>query len=186
MKFYVGSSWIYPDNEKCVVLRKDNWDDWGFRTMYHAKFFDGLGQSVELGDVKIFNRHEKYTSKVLRDSFSSLDGEQFCSLGQDLDYYNNLSHLPEDVYSDILTSLNDVVYVEGVHDAFDEEVGFRDSLVRFSSALKALLEGRKLFFPNAYVEDFLKFSFSCYIGKQSHRTSFILIFSHLTSICPAE
>lgn len=64
--------------------------------------------------------------------------EDFCSLGQDLAYYNNIKALFPKDYKAIFKRLNDIANYDNIKDKFSEELGIIHSLLRFSSAEKSL------------------------------------------------
>ena len=77
-----------------AYLWTDNWDDHGFRTMYHLKYFDLAGKRYDIGALKIaeFNMGERQYRPNIPNSFDCLSN-QFFSLGQDADYYSNIMSL---------------------------------------------------------------------------------------------
>lgn len=93
-----------------LVLQQDAWDDFGFKTQYHAFYF-GTEFEGFVGDVKILRRGQKETLDSLLPvgHWAPLD-DQFCSLGQSLDYYERLASLPENVRKDILETLRDALH----------------------------------------------------------------------------
>lgn len=90
MKFYdveqtalARKTKIYP----YVVLRSNNWDDYGYKTTFFSELFLEDGHSIELGELKILKSDQKggYTP-LPKTPFSSL-GTKYGSLGQSFDYY---------------------------------------------------------------------------------------------------
>ena len=49
MKFRIASGY----GKNVILLRKDSWDDFGYKTTFHAKYCDNKGIEYELGTVKI-------------------------------------------------------------------------------------------------------------------------------------
>lgn len=143
MKFYKA-----PGNRKyalpqgaelpCIVYLVDNWDDYDFKTLYHLCLFKKDGDTEVLGDVKILQANHQNTK--IPESFSSLDPE-FFSLGQTLEYYENVrKHLPRS-HRKVLDALNDVVVQPRLLDEIETTSGFRNSLIRFNDAKLALRDG---------------------------------------------
>ncbi|WP_371069328.1 AAA family ATPase [Sediminibacillus sp. JSM 1682029] len=94
-----------------VHLVKDNWNDYGFYTLYKA-FFVNEGQISEIGLVKIGREDmddEENTRTNIPDEFTELEDTYF-SLGQGKSYYENLKKLGSEVRRDILYSLKDIAY----------------------------------------------------------------------------
>jgi len=155
---------IFP----CVVLAKNTWDDFGYKTTFTAHYYSKAKSITKLGELKILRRGEYDTS--LGNNFEQLD-DSYCSLGQSLEYYENLLKLGSKVNGPILRSLNDVAYSDAIAAAFINEEGFSKSLTRFSEAEKAFEEGRLLFahiVPVATEKNFT-FKFLCRLtGAEAH------------------
>ncbi|WP_316233396.1 AAA family ATPase [Bradyrhizobium sp. SZCCHNPS2010] len=113
-----------------LVLQQDAWDDFGFKTQYHVFYFgpefDGF-----VGNVKILRRGQKETLESLLPvgRGAPLD-DQFCSLGQSLDYYERLASLPENVRKDILETLRDALHDPAHAATFQSEPGWSTSVKR--------------------------------------------------------
>lgn len=143
MNFYKTAKsrdYVLPQGAElpCIVYNVDNWDDYNFETLYHLCLFKKNGDKQVLGDVKILQAGSRNTK--IPDSFPSLDSE-FVSLGQDLEYYENMrKHLPK-THRKVLDSLNDVVVKPQLLDEIETSSGFRNSLIRFNDAKLALRDG---------------------------------------------
>ena len=113
-----------------LILQQDAWDDFGFKTQYHVFYF-GTEFEGFVGNVKILRRGQKETgtSLIPVGHWGPLD-DQFCSLGQSLDYYERLAALPEDVRKDILLTLRDSLQNPEHATAFESEPGWRTSITR--------------------------------------------------------
>jgi hypothetical protein len=100
---------IKPENS--VQLRKDRWDDFGYKTQFYLVYIDTSGKFIEIGDVKIaeFQEQEGFSpsSPALPESFDSLD-ENFFSIGQSESYYQNLNKLGSEIRDKILFGLQDL------------------------------------------------------------------------------
>jgi predicted ATPase len=143
----------------CVVMERDNWDDYSYTTSYLASIFDQQGNLVHDGSVKILQRDSKSTK--IPDEFESL-GDKYCSLWQSVKDYEAINKL--DFGHDILSSLNDIIYDEVIRDKFKDHPGLRDSLRRFSEAEQAFQLGAKILTNS---EDLSSFSFSYDEGETS-------------------
>lgn len=144
----------------CVVLEKDNWDDYDHKTSFRASIYRNSKDRVHQGVVKILRTGHNITS--LPTSFDSLS-EEFCSLWQDLEDYKAINSLA--FGKDIFDGLNDVNYNEIIRDKFRYQSGFGNSLLRFSDAERAFQEGQKLLQDN--MEDVSNFSFYYTEGPDS-------------------
>ena len=180
MKFFVSRNrWSEPPRapRPFVLLREDNWDDYGFKTLYDAELHGPNGEPVELGQVKILQLGQQRGRPPIPDSFTRL-GKDFCSVGQALSYYENLLEL--------LTRPQATAYLLGLRDAaahprirkrFQSEYGFETSLLREGSASRAIDDARQLLDEvnhpaNAVGGEPLKFGFDTNVGGDQFRISF--------------
>lgn len=148
------STWppVAGEYKNSIVLYDDAWNDFSYKTMFHAVFCDENGDVSRIGDVKIYHynydqaRTENYgrpVSELLAPRIEQLSGK-FCSLGQSLKYYQNLKKfLPYDFY-EILKKLNDIAVFPKIREKYLMEHGVQTSLLRDSSAEKALYEAAGL------------------------------------------
>lgn len=143
MLFVVKEVGFNPENEipddETVYLIKDNWNDWyDYRTLFRIVYKDD-NKSIEIGQVKIGGFKMKLVEKIylspnLPDTFTEL-GPEFFSLGQDVNYYKNLTKLGEDLRFEILAKLKDVALNNTIFDkALNEEVMGRSLLRDVSRA----------------------------------------------------
>lgn len=148
MNFYCdnNSKWrrFIPSKPKgikypCVILEKDNWNDYGQETTFKAAIYDREKNRVYVGELKIYQRGTKST--ILKEKFSSLD-EEYCSLWQEINAYKIINEL--DFGKELLNALNDLNYNEIIRSNYGELSGVVNSLRRFSDAEKAYLEGYKI------------------------------------------
>ncbi|HIF9315413.1 TPA: AAA family ATPase, partial [Photobacterium damselae] len=123
--------------EKDVLfyLRQDNWNDHSFQTQYHlllsgAHSLDG--EAVSIGDVKILKRGQQSSDTHLLTvgDFTHLD-QNFCSLGQSLDYYERLANIAPEVRNYLFSALNDVVISPDLKSKFKNEEGWKVSVMRY-------------------------------------------------------
>ena len=110
-------------NQRSIRLYWDNWNDFGYRTQFNARYFDGEDEYY-LGDVKIAfsDEHKKKLGVVdgagtyfirysdyIPTTFKSLDND-FFSLGS-MTYYENIRDtFSEEERKYIFNSLNDLAY----------------------------------------------------------------------------
>ncbi len=94
-----------------VCLKEDNWDDFGFKTIFTVTVYDEHGASHDLGNIKIgyVGQIKGWTSEALPEQFSAL-GEGYFSLGQDYEYYQKITeNLSADYVVALLNGLKDIV-----------------------------------------------------------------------------
>lgn len=147
MIFYVKDTYAKPEEAQfpCVVLVTDNWDDnFRFETLFYFNFYDENGLHKHIGRVKIYKENCAVTRNVIKKKFRRL-GEQYCSLGQDMDFYKNIKDLGSQVSKELLLAINDVVINKEVCEKFRYDDGFINSLLRFSEAEKAFNEAKQYF-----------------------------------------
>lgn len=123
------------------LLGYNNWDDYGYKTTFALYYKDEKNIISRIGFLKLMKGGEHHTNTVLDDSFHLLS-DDFCSLGQDLSYYSKLYELFKDKSYVILRALRDAAVYSNIHEKFEQDEGFKVSLVRDNSAEKALREGR--------------------------------------------
>lgn len=166
---HTKSSWPPSNGEytNTLVIYDDNWNDYGYRTTFHVVYCDQSRKVHSIGDLKIYNydldekRTEKYYSAVsslLPPRIVRLD-DKFCSLGQSLSYYKNLkTHFPKS-YFEILKRLNDIAVQPALKEKFINEHGVQTSLLRESSAEKAINEARYLLNTDSLEQKDMSFSY---------------------------
>ena len=139
-----------PNRYPAFVLAADNWDDFGvqslFRLFYYASFEQ---QRYSIGVVKIIVRSvdkdspKVTTKKHMKAEFLSLSSE-FCSLGQDQKYYENIKQAFPDQYRSILWALRDCAVFPFIEDDFEKDFSFGRSLLRDNEAERLLREAKYL------------------------------------------
>lgn len=122
-----------PQNGRDIAfLWTDNWDDWfEFSTLYVLHYFDDGGEHHRLGGVKIgqFNMVENQRRPDIPEEFESLD-DRFFSLGQDVDYYEKIRQLGNDICIELLSRINDVVTDDPLYQRAKRERVLGISLMR--------------------------------------------------------
>lgn len=102
----------YCSNLVCLI--EDNWDDFGFKTIFTVVVYDENKKIHNLGSVKIGYRgqSEGWTSERIQAEFSTLE-DGFYSLGQEPEYYEKIyNELSEECREILLIGLKDVVFDE--------------------------------------------------------------------------
>ena len=167
MRFYVQndreptpSSDEYP----FVVLTNNNWDDYRFKTMFHPVIHARPGWAVELPEVKILKRGQGYGRTEISQVFDALDNT-YCSLGQELAYYESLLMLESDDRDLYLTALRDAAADPIIRKDFENEEGFKTSLLRWSSAEHALEVGQSVLGGMAGEKGEFSFTFDTTFGE---------------------
>ncbi|CAM2192458.1 AAA+ ATPase domain-containing protein [Paraburkholderia kururiensis] len=117
----------------CLVLEQDNWNDYSFQTLYHLSYLASEGtdrlEPMLIGSVKILRAGQTKADGIqIAADFSAL-GEDFCSVGTSLDYYERLRELG-DVGRRVMAALRDVVAEPELVGQFESEPGWSTSLFR--------------------------------------------------------
>ncbi|MDP5148341.1 AAA family ATPase [Shewanella sp. ULN5] len=109
---YSRSDYLPQNATHLVCLKEDNWDDFGFKTIFTVVVYDETGRTHDLGNVKIGYKGQSdgWTSERIERKFTSLD-EDFFSLGQEPEYYEKINNdLSEDCKSNLLNGLRDIAF----------------------------------------------------------------------------
>lgn len=129
-----------------VVLKQDEWNDFSFQTQYHLYVYSD-GFSGRVGAVKILKRGQtKADGLQLKVGRIPPLSEDYCSLGQELDYYERLAELPTKLRQEILLWLRDALAFPEHANSFFNEYGWKTSVLRdvewttFSRDAAVLLE----------------------------------------------
>lgn len=152
-KFYVCSSKVidevkfieedihYPDDHDCFVLTFDyGWNDYDYKTRYHLYYYKD-GNLSFIGEVKIMKKGVIDTSTVLPSRFYSLD-ENYCSLGNGIEYYKNFKEKFEESTYLYLGELRDTALYTSTLKKFEQDYEFKTSLMRDNKAEYMLRVGR--------------------------------------------
>lgn len=167
------------DYKNQVVIYRDNWNDYSYRTTFHMVFCDKTGAVNIIGDVKIYywdfdrSRNPEHYDTAVSTTFMGntvhLD-EKYCSLGQSLQYYGRLKKYCPEFYMDILSILRDIAVFPEIRDKFINEDGVQTSLLRESSAEKALKEAAEFLQTEELIEKDLSFTYYAsvpYMGRMN-------------------
>ena len=114
-----------------IYLHYDNWDDYGFKTLFHARYVDEKGKEIHLGPVKIgtVNMDIGRIFDQIPKRFDVLS-DQYFSLGQEEGYYENITKLGDAKRNEILTALSDVAYNLALFEMHEQEKVMTTSLMR--------------------------------------------------------
>lgn len=164
----IDSTWAPQIGEykKSIIVYSDNWNDYGYYTLFHMIYFDEQGFIKQIGSLKIYSKALDepgndicFVRTLLPDTIKTLNSK-FCSLGCDLNYYRNLKTTFPNEYMEILNRLRDISTNNDVYEVFKYDIGVRKSLLRESSAEKALYEAKYVLKNNKLEEKDI--SFKCY------------------------
>lgn len=123
---------IPAHSRNAAYLQPNNWDDFGHKTLFNLTVFDEEGLVKEIGAIKIgyIGQNGGWTAEQIPTEFDALPN-QFYSLGQDADYYQNLvQNLSNDLTNNVLTALGDVTHNPAQLRLVENEDAFNTSLLR--------------------------------------------------------
>lgn len=137
MKFHVlpRGTKIPDSGRNSIYLTIDHWNDYSFVTMFGMSLHDEQGKLHEIGAVKIGFKGqttEISTYKTLPHPFEGL-GDEYFSLGGDVDYYRNMATLPNNLGMQVLNALRDIVASPEIIEGIKDEDVFSTSLLRYIS-----------------------------------------------------
>lgn len=118
-----------------VYLRIDHWNDYSFVTVFHISLYDENGQFYDIGRTKIGFKGQTTeidTYRKLPEIFESLTDEYF-SLGNHVEFYQNMASLSNNLGKNILLALKDIVVEPDIIEKIKDERVFSTSLLRDSS-----------------------------------------------------
>lgn len=163
MKFTVTKRAEYDierSSTGACFLETDNWDDYSFKTSFVLFYLSSDRELRRIGPVKIMHEGQQEGERVSLpvSPFSALD-QNYCSLGQEQAYYEELAALDERTREEILIGLRDCVYQPEIYSKFQNEQAMSTSLLRDISIekikllYKSILDGNIELTP--YVLSFL-------------------------------
>lgn len=129
------------DEKPCFLLNSIVWDDYGHKTSFQLCYVNQDGNKSPIGKVKICKKKKDNTLDVIPKSFTTLDLD-YCSLGQNTFYYSNIKKVLGDDTMAFLYAMKDAAAYSRISDDFENDLGFRHSLLRDNSADTALNIGR--------------------------------------------
>lgn len=134
-----------------AYLNRDKWDDWAkYCTQFYLTVVDQSGEQHGIGHVKIGQRGLKphgastelppgHRKPNIPSAFEQLD-DDFFSVGQDEEYYSNLSALGDTVREQVLNCLRDVAWDKERWEWAEGEYVMQESLLR--SVTRSTVDGQ--------------------------------------------
>jgi ABC-type branched-subunit amino acid transport system ATPase component len=177
-----------PRSRAIVGLKWDRWNDYGFETSFEVRVYWPDRKPLELGVVKILRGDQTSGRTPLKKEFVRLS-EDYCSLGQDIAYYEMLHKLGPWART-YLRALRDLVASPVILKSFEDHGGFRNSLIRSSGAEIALSDAPNLFVPShsdpqSQDSDRLAFALETTVGGNTFEFSVGLGMNELDERCAA-
>ncbi len=124
--------------------------------MFNVTLFDEFGQKYELGDTKIGfvgQTTQTDTYMTLLSNFEGL-GEEYFSLGTDVEYYRILSSVSPSCRANFLRGLRDIVFDNAAMDQASGQEVFKTSLLRYVSISVVTDQYKRVLAGDAPLTDF--------------------------------
>lgn len=154
--FFKGQEKI--DQYPCFAFTADRWNDYNYVTKMTLSYFPARsGKFIYFENLKILKRGERNTWNHLPDKFTQLPSD-FCSLGQTELYYTSIKETFPNQYYSILMALRDVGLFPRILEQFENEEGFKKSLIRENS-VEQLLRRIRFIISGSTTEQY-KFSYN--------------------------
>lgn len=132
LTFHVLVNSFEDQTANMAYLHPNNWDDYGYKTLFYLTVHDEQGNGHKIGNVKIgfIDQIQGWTRDQLPQWFEKLP-QNFYSLGQDSDFYQNLvESLSGEMVDNVLTALGDITYDANRLAMVENERAFNTSLMR--------------------------------------------------------
>lgn len=114
----------------CLGFIKDNWNDYGYQTLFNVVYYNSPNDFEELGYYRIMQ--EGKSSTDLPSEFDFLPDE-YCSLAMSDDFYTKFYKRNKNEIEKALLTLNDVSLKTEYFDKLQNDRVFNSSLLRGSS-----------------------------------------------------
>ena len=160
------SSHRQPDHFPSFVMVVDRWDDYGVESRFELYYYESKEVRTHIGPLKIINTQREYTDiehqkyhvrNLMEDCFHSLGENEFCSIGQTQEYYDNLKQIFPKKYLSILWALKDCAIFSFIEDNFEKHPFFH-SLIRDNS-VERILRKEKYLIDNRKISSCYRFSY---------------------------
>lgn len=136
-----ASSHKKPKTYPAFVLAYNNgWNDYHIRSSFYLFYYDKQNElPISVGLTKIIYKNENITVDYLPDFFTFLD-RNFCSLGQEDEYFFILKkNLGKNLLS-VLYAIRDVAFFPDIQDDFINYRTFKESIIRYNETERLMRE----------------------------------------------
>lgn len=143
---------IYP----CFVLSIINFNDFGNYSNFFLDYLSEKNNKIRIGRLKIIKKNDFNTSQIIPHSFNVLD--DYCSIGEDISYYENLKKIFGDLFYSKLRALKDCSFFYDTLEIFENDVNFKESIIR-DNEQERLIRRAKLQINNYNLDSLYKFNY---------------------------
>lgn len=165
------------ENKNYIVLKEDNWNDYGHYTYFHLSLWYE-GKMYTIGGLRLLIEDEKNSHEVFlkidgsdKDKYIKIDtiniDKKYISVGGSSKYYTRLKELlPEQELYEVLDILHDIPYLEKEKPQSEDltlkktDIGFENSLTRDTDSKKAIKEASYFLFGEDLEDDRFDFNFT--------------------------
>lgn len=142
-----------------VLCHNFDWDDNSYHNWYCLHFFDKDGKWSKIGELHLMHSDGE-SWNYLPDDFFALSDE-FCSLGNNTDYYNGLRNvLGTSMAEDVLFALHDCAVNRDIYEKFHGKDQFRLSLYRDSFNAEKCLRLARFIINGRNMDDAFSFIYT--------------------------
>lgn len=128
------------EHNSYFLLSPTTWDDYGNKNEFFLYYFSN-NMRKDIGKLKIISKQSNSTTKEIVEKFYTLSNE-YCSLGQNFDFYRNLKNIFQQNYLSILKGLNDITFFPQICEEFENFSDFKNSIIRFDEQEQLLRQAR--------------------------------------------
>ncbi|MCC3214815.1 AAA family ATPase [Chryseobacterium sp. X308] len=122
---------FYPSEYPSFGLyHNSGWNDFSNFSEYELFYFTTQEDSMSIGNVKIIKTDSNNTPDNIENNFSSLS-EEYCSLGQSIEYYENFKSIFGNDFLSKLWALKDAAFFTDIQENFENDYYFKNSLIRY-------------------------------------------------------
>lgn len=123
-----------------VLVFNDTWNDYSYYTWFCLYYYDKERVQHKIGELKLMCRGQQNAYDALPQTFDTPLGEDYCSLGMSISYYNAFRALfgKDDELYQALQYLRDSAVDDNIKELFENDDQFKDSLCRDLDSMNAL------------------------------------------------
>ena len=111
------------------ILKRDSWDDFCYRTTFVLYYFQNKQTCHQIGNLKIIKKDMQGGNVDIPNMFNELS-DDYCSLGWDQNYYEEIMGIFKSNSTNIFKSLRDCAYNQNIYESFKDEYAMKKSLLR--------------------------------------------------------
>jgi hypothetical protein len=126
-----------------ALVFNSGWNDYGYWTSFNLFYYKNDEEQFNIGPLKIQYQKETHTEDHIDSEFTELPID-YCSLGQESQYYLNLKEILENEFMSVLYALKDAAFFTTIQERFDNTPIFINSLIRGNYQERLLREAKHL------------------------------------------